>query len=143
MKPKFDSVFLALGGQQLAQNRSKMVKKLWLKNINIFFFLFRALWRRNSLMDFWSFIFWPFWIYFGPILGQIWISYGPYLGFNTKCTNFWMKNNALLFENGPNWLCGQNSAFWLFKANFGPILAQFRPKMPKCDPVKLVSKIFI
>ena len=32
---------------------------------------------------------------------------------------------------------------WLFWANFGPILAQFRPKMPKYDPVKPVSKIFM
>ena len=33
--------------------------------------------------------------------------------------------------------------FGLSRANFGPILAQFRPKMHKYDPVKPVSKIFM
>ena len=32
--------------------------------------------------------------------------------------------------------------FWLFWANIGPILAQFRPKMPKYDPVKPVGMNF-
>ena len=32
--------------------------------------------------------------------------------------------------------------FWLFWANLGPILAPFRPKMPKYDPVKPVGMNF-
>ena len=88
-----------------------------------------------------------FWTYFGPILGQFWITYGPNLGFNTKCMNFHMKNNALLFKwSGKMVLTdsiGLIVCFWLFLVNFEPILAQFLPKMTKYDPVKTVSKIFM
>ena len=61
--------------------------------------------------------------------------------------NFYMKNNALLFKwSGKMVLIDSVSlivCFKLFWANFGPILAQFWPKMAKYDPVKPVSKIFM
>ena len=103
--------------------------------------------KKKFFIEFGSFIFSPFWIYFGPILGQIWITYGPNLGFNTKCMNFHMKNNALHFKWSRKMVLtdsvDQIVCFWLSRANFGPILAQFSPKMSKYDPVKPFSKIFM
>ena len=46
------------------------------------------------------------------------------------------------WKNGANWLWKPNSVFLAFVGQFGPILAQFRPKITKYDPVKQVSKIF-
>ena len=55
-----------------------------------------------------------------------------------------MKNNALLFKwSGEMVFTDSIECFWLFWANLGPILAQFRPKMAKYDPIKPVSKIFM
>ena len=47
------------------------------------------------------------------------------------------------WKNSVNWLCKPNSVFLAIWANFGPILAQFRPKMAKYDSVNPVSKIFM
>ena len=89
---------------------------------------------KKSLLDFWSFIFWPFLIYFGPILGQIWITYGPNLGFNTKCMNFHMKNNALLFKWSRKMVLtdsvDQIVCFWLSRPNL----------VPKCPNMTLSSQ---
>ena len=58
-----------------------------------------------------------------------------------------MKNDAPLFQWSKKMVLtnslGLIVCFWLFWTNLGPILAQFRPKMAKYDPVKPVSKIFI
>ena len=70
-------------------------------------------------------------------MGQFWITYGSNLGFNTKCTNFHMKNTALLFKWSQKMvLIGSTdlivcfghfgSMFW---TNLGPIYA----KMAKYD----------
>ena len=104
-----------------------------------------TIWKSWSLV---LFIFiWPSWTYFGPILGHFWITYGPNLGFNTQYMNFYMKKNALLFNWSRKMVLtdsvDQIMCFWLFLANFGPILVQFRSKMAKYDPVKPVSKIFM
>ena len=84
--------------------------------------------KKKFFIEFGSFIFSPFWIYFGPILGQIWITYDFGLGFNTQYMNFYMKNNALLFKwSGKMVLTdfiGLIVCFWLFWANLGPIFAQ-------------------
>ena len=77
-------------------------------------------------------------------MGPFWITYGPHLGFNTKCMMFHMKNNALLFKwSGEMVLADSVDLIVYVWANYEPILAQFRPKMPKYDPVKPVSKIFM
>ena len=77
---------------------------------------------------------WPSWTYFGPILGQFWITYGPNLGFNTKCTNFHMKINALFFKwSGKMELTDSVDkivCFWPFCANFGPNRPNSGPKCP-------------
>ena len=104
----------------------------------------------ETLLKSWSLVLfitiWPFWTYFGPFLGQFWITYGPNLGFNTQYMHFYMKNNALLFKWSEKMVLTDSVSlivcFWLFCANFGPILAQFRPKIAKYGPVKQVSKIF-
>ena len=81
-----------------------------------------------------------FWTNFGSVLDYLWTN----LGFNTKSMNSHMKNNALLFKWSVKMVLTDSVDLILYVwANFGPILAQFRHKMSKYDPVKQVSKIFM
>ena len=151
MKPKFDSVFLAVGvnnwpkiGQKWSKNDDKKI--LTISFFDVRYFLFRALWRKvfiGFLVLYILTILDLFWTNFRSILD----TYGPNLGFSTKCMMFHMKNNALLFKwSGKMVLADPVDlivCFWPFWANFGPILAQFRTKMPKYDPFKPFFKIFM
>ena len=62
-----------------------------------------------------------------------------------------MKNNARLFKwsgkivetDSKGLIVCFGDILGQFWVNFGPILAKFRPKMVKYDPVKPISKIFM
>ena len=87
--------------------------------------------------------FWLFWTNFGSVLDYLWAK----LGLQYPILELLYKKNALLFNWSRKMVLtdsvDQIMCFWLFLANFGPILVQFRPKMAKYDPVKPVSKIFM
>ena len=84
--------------------------------------------------------------HFGPILDSFGLlmsqnlSLIPKFVFNTQYMSFHMKNNALLFKWSRKIVLTKSISLIVCFGYLGLILAQFRPKMAKYDPVKPVLK---